>query len=47
MLQINCEISLLLTWFESCILTSKATRDAYPDVDPCSAAVNNPDKKHI
>ena len=25
---INCEINLILTWSENCVLTSKATRDA-------------------
>ena len=39
---ISCEISLNLTWSENCVLTSKATRDAYPDADPPVAAVNNP-----
>ena len=38
----NCEINLILTWSEKCVLTSKATRDAGPDVDPAVAAVNNP-----
>ena len=27
---INCEINLILTWSETCVLTSKATRDAVP-----------------
>ena len=27
---INCEINLILTWTENCVLTSKATRDAVP-----------------
>ena len=27
---INCEINLILTWSEKCVLTSKATRDAVP-----------------
>ena len=27
---INCEINLILTWSENCVLTSKATRDAVP-----------------
>ena len=35
---INCEINLILTWSENCVLTSKATRDA----DPAVAAINNP-----
>ena len=39
---INCEINLILTWSENCILTSKATRDADPDADPSVAAINNP-----
>ena len=38
---INCEISLNLTWFENCVLTSKATRDANPDADPPVAAIDN------
>ena len=38
---INCEINLILTWTENCVLTSKATRDANPDVNPAIAAVNN------
>ena len=41
---INCEASLILTWFENCALTSKATRDAIPTQggNPAVAAVNNP-----
>ena len=39
---INCEINLILTWSENCVLTSKATRDADPDADPAVAAINNP-----
>ena len=39
---INCEINLILTWSENCVLTSKATRDANPNVNPAIAAVNNP-----
>ena len=38
---INCEINLILTWTENFVLTSKATRDANPDVNPAIAAVNN------
>ena len=41
-LLINCEINLILTWSENCILTSKATRHAGPDADPAVAAINNP-----
>ena len=39
---INCEINLILTWSENCVLTSKATKDANPDADPAVAAINNP-----
>ena len=39
---INCEINLILTWSENCVLTSKATRDADPFADPAVAAINNP-----
>ena len=39
---VNCEINLILTWSENCVVTSKATRDADPDADPAVAAVNNP-----
>ena len=39
---INCEVSLTLTWSENCIITSKATREADPDVDPAVAGFNNP-----
>ena len=39
---INCEINLILTWSENCLLTqSKATRDADPDADPAVAAIEN------
>ena len=37
---INCEINLILTWSENCVLTSKATRDADPDANPAIAAIN-------
>ena len=39
---INCEINLILSWSENCVITSKATRDADLDTDPAVAAVNNP-----
>ena len=39
---INCEVNLILTWSENCVVTSKSTRDADPDADPAVAAVNNP-----
>ena len=37
MLLINSEVSLILTWFKNCAITSKATIDAEP-------AINNPTK---
>ena len=42
MLLINCEVSLILTWPENCVITSKATRDADPHANPAVAAINNP-----
>ena len=39
---INCEINLILTCSENCVITSKATRDADPGANPTVAAVNNP-----
>ena len=38
---INCEINLILTWSETCVLISKATRDADPDVDPPVAEIDH------
>ena len=38
MLLINSEVSLILTWFKNCAITSKATIDAEP-------AINNPTKE--
>ena len=39
---INCEINLILTWSENCVITRKAARDADPGADPAVTAVNNP-----
>ena len=39
---INCQIYLILTWSENCVLTSKATRDADPAADLAVAAIDNP-----
>ena len=45
---INCKISLTLSWYENCVLTSRATRNARatnPDNNPpipLINAVNNP-----
>ena len=43
---INCEINLILTWSENCVLTSKATRDKVIDTgtdeNPQFSEINNP-----
>ena len=41
---INCEINLILTWSEHCVLASKATTDAVPaqGENPAVAAIDNP-----
>ena len=41
-LLVNCEVSLTLTWSENCVITSKATREADPDVDHAVDGINNP-----
>ena len=38
---INCEVSLTLTWSETCVLTSKGTREANPDADPAVDRISN------
>ena len=40
---INCEINLILTWSENCVLTNKATRDAAPAQggNPAAVAIDN------
>ena len=37
---INCEINLVLTWSEKCVITNKAATDADPDADPAVATAN-------
>ena len=43
---INCEINLILTWSEKCVLTSKATRDKFigtgTDENPQFSEISNP-----
>ena len=39
---INCEINLILTWYENCILTDIITQAANPNVDPAIPAINAP-----
>ena len=44
---INCEVSLILTWSENCVITSKATRDADDDdADPVVVEIDNPTGEH-
>ena len=38
---VNCETNLILALSENCVLTSKATRNADPDVDLAVAAIDN------
>ena len=44
MLLINCEINLILTQYENCVLTSKATRNAASaqGENPAVSKINNP-----
>ena len=37
---INCEVNLILTWYENCILTDTATIDAALYADPPVEAIN-------
>ena len=41
---INCETNLILAWSENCVITSKATRDTFPNQGgkTAVASVNNP-----
>ena len=39
---INCEVNLILTWSEDCVLTDTATRDANPNADPPVVVINAP-----
>ena len=39
---INCEINLILIWYENCILTDIITQAANPNVDPAITAINAP-----
>ena len=43
---VNCEINLILTWSENCVLTSKATRGKFigtgTDQNPQFSEINNP-----
>ena len=38
---INCEVNLILTWSENCVMRSKATRDADPEAHSAVVEVNN------
>ena len=39
---INCEVSLILTWSQNCVLTSRTYREANPHADPAVAEINKP-----
>ena len=45
---INCELSLTLTWFEKCVITTRACRkkfvDTTTDKNPQFSEVNSPSK---
>ena len=38
---INCEINVILTWSEICVIANKTTKNADPYADPAITAVNN------
>ena len=40
---INCEVELILTWFENCVLINKSTREANYDADPNVYEIDNPE----
>ena len=40
---INCNVELILTWFNNCVLISKATREADYDADPVVYEIDNPE----
>ena len=39
---INCEINIILTWSENCVLTNIMTRAVNPNADPAMLAINAP-----
>ena len=40
---INCVVELILTWFKSCVLIDKITRNANYNADPIIYEINNPE----
>ena len=40
---INCEVELILAWFENCVLIDKSTREADYNADPNVYEINNPE----
>ena len=44
---INCEVELILTWFENCVLIDKLTRKADYDSDPDVYEINNPEIQYF
>ena len=41
-IQINCEVELILTWFKNCVLINKSTGDADYNADPIVYEIDNP-----
>ena len=39
---INCEVELILTWFKSCVLIDKSTREAHYNA-PIDRQIDNPE----
>ena len=40
---INCEVELIMTWFKSCVLIDKSTREANYDANPNVYEIDNPE----
>ena len=40
---INCEVKLILAWFENCVLIDKSTRETDYNADPNVYEINNPE----
>ena len=44
---INCEVELILTWFKSCALISKATREANYGANTVVRKIDNPKMEYL
>ena len=42
-IQINCEVELILTWFKNCVLINKSTGDADYNADPIVYEIDKPE----